>query len=71
MENEKNDPVFLNHISEDFQDLHEALLNCERICNGRPDIYQYYQNELSKTLARFILKPYFTYIKEKEDGKPE
>lgn len=53
------------YTDEDYKSLEDALVQSELICNGRPDIYQYYQNQLNKSIARFILKPYFE--KEKQD----
>lgn len=41
---------------EDYQKLEQAYLNTEFISNGAPDRYQYFQNELSKTIAGLLLK---------------
>jgi len=49
-----------NYSSDDYQKLEEFLLRAESISFGSPDQYQFHQNELSKCLAYFLLKPYKT-----------
>jgi len=44
----------------DYQDLEAALIRSESAEHGAPDRYQFYQNELSKNIAYFLLKPYRT-----------
>lgn len=59
------------YTEEDYKELEDALKKTEMVCYGRPDQFQYYQNELSKTIARFLLKPYLhpKIEKEAEDNK--
>jgi|GEM_PF-2768016 hypothetical protein len=42
----------------DYQELEAALSRAEMISHGAPDRYQYFQNELSKHIAYFLLLPY-------------
>lgn len=51
----------------DYQELEASLMRSDQICYGRPDQFQYYQNELSKALAHFLLKPYRMRLLEKPD----
>jgi len=55
------------YTDKDFQDLQEALDKSNMICYGRPDQFQYYQNELSKNIARFLLLPYLEKRKKNEE----
>lgn len=52
------------YSDEDYQSLHESLNDALRIC--RPDEYQYYQNELTMNMAKFLLKPYLENLKSQE-----
>ena len=42
----------------EYQELEAALMRAESISHGRPDQFQFYQNELAHHLAYFLLKPY-------------
>ena len=56
------------YSDEDYEELETALSRSEMISFGRPDQFQYYQNELSKCIARFLLKPYLAEkIKETDE----
>jgi hypothetical protein len=68
---EKDELLFCGYSEEEFDQLATALRNTEMISCGRPDMFQYYQNELTKHVARFLLKPYARYLEGKDDGKPE
>lgn len=54
------------YTEKDYQDLQEALDNSNRVSCGRPDQYQYYQNELSKAIANFLLLPFWDSQKNEE-----
>lgn len=54
-----------NEIFENIKKLEISLKNSQQICNGRPDIYQYYQNELTQEIAKFLIKSYYQ-IKEND-----
>lgn len=49
---------------EEYKTLNEALARTEAVSLGRPDMFQYFQNELSKTIARLILAPFYQQQKE-------
>jgi hypothetical protein len=53
------------YSEEDYQKLKEALHKAQSIAYGRPDIFQYYQNELSHHIANFLLKGHY-----QEKSKP-
>jgi hypothetical protein len=57
------------YTKEDYEALKMALLKSNAINYGRPDQFQYYQNELSKAVAIFLLKPYIESMKETEDDQ--
>ena len=40
----------------EYQELEATLLRAECVCS--PDRYQFLQNELSKEIASFLLRPY-------------
>lgn len=42
----------------DYQDLMESLRQANSIANGRPDHFQYQQNQLLRDVVNFLLKPY-------------
>ena len=46
------------YTASDFQELEASLMRSESIGFGRPDQFQYYQNELTKDIATFLLRPY-------------
>jgi hypothetical protein len=47
-----------DYTDNDYDELEAALFRSQAIKYGSPDQYQYYQNELSKHIATFLLKPY-------------
>lgn len=49
----------MNYTDSEYQELEKTLDNSNFICNRRPDQFQYYQNELTKEIAKFLLKPYW------------
>lgn len=53
----------------DFKELEAALMRSGSVSHGSPDRYQYYQNELSKHIANFLLKPYQTRKLEKKEER--
>ena len=55
---------------EDYDRLQEAFTKTNQICYGRPDQFQFYQNELSKAIAYFLLLPYY-HQKLMEKGQPD
>ncbi len=46
------------YTDSDYQELEAALIRAESVAYGRPDQFQYYQNELNKEIAHFLLRPY-------------
>lgn len=52
---------------ERFERLYAAKLTATLIATGRPDLYQYNQNELIHAVADFLLEPYIQFLKE-ENG---
>jgi len=59
--------VCYGYTEQEFKALEEALEKTNLVCYGRPDQFQYYQNELSKTIANFLLKPYWRSKKMEDD----
>lgn len=59
-----------NFTLEDYEPLYKALNQANLVCNGAPDRYQFYQNELTKAIAEFLLKPYY-YAMQLEHIKNE
>lgn len=57
-----------NYSECDYDELEAALMRAESVSHGRPDQYQYYQNELSRHLAYFLLKPYKMSKLKKDDS---
>jgi hypothetical protein len=58
------------YTDEDYKELEKAHMNSNLICYGRPDQFQYYQNELSQAIATFIMKPYqYKNQKKEEENK--
>ena len=57
------------YTDNDYDELDAALNRSNAISHGRPDQYQYYQNELSKYIAHFLLKPYYVKNLKKIDDK--
>jgi hypothetical protein len=55
------------YTENDYQELEAALMRSNAVSYGRPDQYQYYQNELSKHIASFLLRPY--RMKKMEEKK--
>lgn len=55
------------YTDEHYEALGIALNNSNLISCGRPDQFQYYQNELSKAIANFLLIPYW----EKQNKKQQ
>lgn len=56
----------LEYTINDYQELEAALMRSECVCS--PDRYQFLQNELSKHIAYFLLKPYkIKKLKDKND----
>jgi len=53
------------YTDEDYIELEKAYDSANMICNGRPDQFQYHQNQLSYSVAIFLLKPYW-YKKQNE-----
>lgn len=51
----------------DYQDLDNLHTESNLVCNGRPDIYQFHQNQLCQKIAEFILKPYWEFKKKLND----
>ena len=47
------------YTENDYKELQEALDRSNMVSFGRPDQFQYYQNELSKHIAAFLLTPYW------------
>ena len=47
-----------DHTDSEYQELEAALMRAVSISHGRPDQFQYYQNELTQHIAYFLLKPY-------------
>ena len=58
-----------HHTEQDYYELEAALMRSENIVLGRPDQYQYYQNQLSKHIASFLLKPYLLKKEKQLDSK--
>lgn len=56
------------YTEKDYEILEEALNKSNQICYGRPDQFQFYQNELTKAIAHFLLLP-ITSVREKEQQK--
>jgi hypothetical protein len=54
-----------------YQQLAEALARAEGVQFGRPDMFQYFQNELSKAVARFVLAPYLQQLQEKQNAQAQ
>lgn len=52
---------------EQYAQLAEALARAESVQFGRPDMFQYFQNELSKIVARLVLSPYLKQLEEKKN----
>ena len=46
------------YTEEAYQELEAALIRSQSMAFGRPDQYQFYQNELSQHIASFLLYPY-------------
>ncbi len=46
------------YTDSDYQELDAALKRASSVSCGAPDRYQFHQNELSKHIAYFLLKPY-------------
>ena len=65
--NEKFDYTF---TEDDFLDLKHAYILSTAVSFGSPDQYQFHQNNLSKAIANFLLKPYEKNLQEKEDEEP-
>lgn len=42
----------------EYEELSEALDRTESVNYQAPDQFQYHQNQLSKAIARFLLRPY-------------
>lgn len=59
-----------NFTIEDYKPLMEAFQDSRTVANGAPDRYQFYQNELTKSIAEFLLKPYY-YAMQLEHIKNE
>lgn len=54
----------------DYDRLQDMLNKSNQIAYGRPDQFQFYQNELSKAVAYFLLLPYY-HKKLMEKGQPD
>lgn len=59
------------YTDDDFLRLEKALARSENVGLATPDQYQYHQNQLSKEIARFLLKPLYEKRKQQEEVKPK
>lgn len=58
----------MEYSPENYKILMETFARAETGANTRPDAFQYLQNELSKTIARFLLAPYLEQLnKDKQN----
>ena len=55
---DRGEAEFSAYLDTEYQELEAALMRAVSISHGRPDQFQFYQNELTRHLAHFILKPY-------------
>jgi hypothetical protein len=60
---------YFNYSDEDYKKLETALDHASAVCYGRPDQFQYYQNELNIEIAKFLLKPYVERQLQREQNK--
>jgi hypothetical protein len=58
-----------NYTDEDYKKLETALDHASAVCYGRPDQFQYYQNELTIEITKFLLKPYVERQLQSEQNK--
>jgi len=65
----ENEFVILKYSKKDFEDLRQIQLDSNLICNGQPDRYQYFQNQLIQKIGDFLLSPYFDYLKKERENK--
>ncbi len=54
------------YAEKDYEALQEALYRSNDVRYARPDQFQYYQNQLSQSIANFLLIPYWESQNEKQ-----
>lgn len=64
---EQTSDLYKNLESDLYKNLEEVYNAARSVRHGRPDLFQFHQNELCHAIAQFILCPYWSAQQRNEE----